>query len=201
MLARETVVGDIHERTTLDQLLEGARAIYHICPSVDPDEATVGEMLIDASKSAGVERFVFHSVMHPQITALTHHAQKLIVEEKLIQSGLWFTIFQPASYMQNVMDQLEAIMQGVYPTMYKLSTCVGMVDLDDVGEAAAKVLTEDSHKNATYELCSGETLSIADILQIWQTHLGITIQAKIPLSQRGKIEWLQRDGIQSESAC
>ena len=106
MLARKKPLLEIYtDETTLDQLLEGARAIYHICPSVDPDEATVGEMLIDASKSAGVERFVFHSVMHPQITALTHHAQKLIVEEKLIQSGLWFTILQPASYMQNVMDR------------------------------------------------------------------------------------------------
>jgi uncharacterized protein YbjT (DUF2867 family) len=174
--AQDTIVGDMHDRATLDQAVEGARALYHICPGADPYEATIGEMLIEAAKAAGVERFVYHSVMHPHLTMLTHHAQKLIVEEKLIMSGLWFTILQPASYMQNNLDQLDAIKQGAFPTMYDLTTSVGMVDLDDVGEVAAKVLTENTHKNATYELCSGESLSVAGIIQIWEKCLGIVVE-------------------------
>jgi uncharacterized protein YbjT (DUF2867 family) len=173
---QDAIVGDLHDRATLDQAFEGARAVYHIPPSALPDEAEIGEGVIEAAKAAGVERFVFHSVMHPHLTKLTHHGQKLIVEEKLIMSGLWFTILQPASYMNNILDQLDTIQQGIFPTTYDLNTIVGMVDLDDVGEVAAKVLTEDTHKNATYELCNGESLCVADIIQIWEKCLGIDIE-------------------------
>ncbi|HME50935.1 MAG TPA: NmrA family NAD(P)-binding protein [Candidatus Lokiarchaeia archaeon] len=177
--ARETIVGDMHDRATLDQAVNGAQAVYHICPSADPEEATIGEMLIDAAKAEGVERFVFHSVMHPQLSGLTHHLQKLHVEDALIQSGVPFTILQPASYMQNILDQWDAISQGVYPTMYDVNTCVGMVDLDDVGEAAAIVLSDETHVNATYELCSGDCLSVSSIIELWEKHLGITIEPRI----------------------
>lgn len=177
--AQETIVGDMRERATLDQAVNGARAVYHICPSADPEEAAIGEMLIDAAKATGVERFVFHSVMHPQLSGLTHHAQKLRVEDALIQSGLPFTILQPASYMQNIFDQWDAISQGVYPTMYDVSICVGMVDLDDVGEVAAIVISEETHVNATYELCSGDCLSVASIIELWEKHLAITIEPRI----------------------
>jgi uncharacterized protein YbjT (DUF2867 family) len=178
--AQDSVTGDIHDSKFLAQAVSGVRAVYHICPSADLEEATVGETLIQAAKEAGVEHFVFHSVMHPQLQGLTHHIQKLRVEEKLIQSDLPFTIIQPASYMQNILDSWDQITNGVYPSMYALSTCVGMVDLDDVGDAAATILGDvASHKNATYELCSGDCLSVASIIELWEKHLGIAIEGMI----------------------
>ena len=58
---------------------------------------------IRAAQSAGVERFVYHSVLHPQVEIMAHHWQKMRVEEQLFESGLSFTILQPAAYMQNVL--------------------------------------------------------------------------------------------------
>ncbi len=184
----EVIVGDLHQQQTLESAVKGVRAIYHICPSADPNEATIGENLIRAAQNAGVEHFVYHSVLHPQIEALTHHRLKLLVEEKLIQSGLPFTILQPASYMQNVLGTWDQLIHGVYPIMYALKTRVSLVDLDDVGEVATIVLRDKTHYRASYELSSGEDLAISEIIQIWEKHLRITIKGQIvPLS-----EWEKR---------
>ncbi len=177
----EVIVGDMHQKETLEQAVKSVRGVYHICPSADPNEASMGNALIRAAKAAGVEHFVFHSVLHPQIEALTHHRQKLIVEERLIQSRLSFTILQPTSYMQNVLGTWEQLIHGIYPTMYPLDTRVSLVDLDDVGEVALTVMGNKDHYRASYELSSGEELSIGEIIKLWEKHLGITIKDQLVL--------------------
>ena len=156
----ESVAGDMVEQETLKRAVEGMEAIYHICPNMHPDEALIGERLIAAARMLGVKRFVYHSVLHPQIEAMGHHWQKMRVEEELFQSGLSYTILQPAAYMQNVLANWDHIVeQGEYAVPYGLDSRLSMVDLDDVAKVAAKVLIEDGHSGATYELCGGEILS------------------------------------------
>ncbi|HMF30974.1 MAG TPA: NmrA family NAD(P)-binding protein [Candidatus Lokiarchaeia archaeon] len=180
---QEVIVGDMLKQKTRDQALDGIRAVYHIPPSANQQEAAIGEAMIDAAVNSGVEHFVFHSVLHPQLAGLTHHHQKLLVEEKLIQSGLPFTILQPASYMQNILGSWDQLMQGIYPSMYDLSTRVDLVDLDDVGEVAAIVLREKSHFSASYELCSGANLSVSEIIAFWSSHLGTPVEGRVvPMS-------------------
>ena len=178
----ESVAGDMSDRETLEEAAEGARAIYHICPNMHPDEVAIGENAIRASQAAGIERFVYHSVLHPQVEAMAHHWQKLRVEEMLFESGLSYTIMQPAVYMQNVLVSWDRIAgHGVYAVPYALDTRLSMVDLEDVAEAASAVLTEVGHAGATYELCGTEVLSqreAADVLgkQLGREVRGETIQ-------------------------
>ena len=81
--AIDFVVGDMSANDTMDQAFAGVRAVYHICPNMHPNELTIGESAIRAAQAAGVERFVYHSVLHPQIELMAHHWQKMRVEEKL----------------------------------------------------------------------------------------------------------------------
>ena len=97
--AKEAIVGDMRYATTLKRATQGVHAVYHICPNVSPEEIQIGKTAIAAAREAGVEQFVFHSVMHPQTEAMTHHWNKLRVEEALFESGLAYTILQPSSYM------------------------------------------------------------------------------------------------------
>ena len=98
----DVLAGDLLDQSVMERAVRGVRAIYHIAPNVSPDEVSIGKTIIAAAQSADVERFVFHSVLHPQIEAMPHHWQKLRVEELLFESGLPFTILQPTAYMQNV---------------------------------------------------------------------------------------------------
>ncbi len=176
---QEAFVGDMRDRATMEAAAVGARAIYHICPNVHSQEVSIGEIAIHAAQAAGVERFVYHSVLHPQIEAMPHHWQKLRVEEKLFESGLPYTILQPAAYMQNVLANWDVIVnQGVYAVPYALETRLSMVDLRDVAEAAARVLVESGHEGATYELCGAELLSQNEIANILSEQLGREIKAE-----------------------
>jgi uncharacterized protein YbjT (DUF2867 family) len=178
--AQEVVVGDMRDQATMDQAARGIRAIYHICPNISPDEVTMGQVVIAAARSAGVEHLVYHSVLHPQTEAMPHHWQKLRVEEQLFESGLGYTILQPAAYMQSVLAHWDSIMeQGIYPVPYAVETRLGMVDLEDVAEAAATVLTEPGHMGATYELAGLEVLSQTDVATILSQQLGRPVRVQV----------------------
>ena len=154
------VVGDLSDKRALDQAFSGVNTVYHICPNMHPDERFIGELVIRAAQRAGIKRFVYHSVLHPQIEAMPHHWQKMRVEEQLFESGLAYTILQPAAYMQNVLANWERIVnEGVFEVPYRLDTRLSMVDLWDVAEAAAAVIVEAGHEGATYELSGSEALS------------------------------------------
>jgi uncharacterized protein YbjT (DUF2867 family) len=178
--AREVVVGDMRVQATMDQAAQGVRVVYHICPNVSPDEVNIGQVAIGAARSAGVEHFVYHSVLHPQIEAMPHHWQKLRVEEQLFESGLCYTILQPTAYMQNVLAHWDQIMeQGVYPVPYAVETRLGMVDLEDVAEAASVVLTEPGQAGAVYELAGAEVLSQVEVAAILGQQLGRPVRAEV----------------------
>ena len=181
--ALEVVVGDMCDRTTLEAAVRDAQSLYHICPNMNPDEFAIGQRVVGAARSAGVAHFVYHSVLHPQTEAMPHHWAKLRVEEHLFESGLPYTILQPAAYMQNVLAGWDSILKdGLYRVPYKLETRLGMVDLEDVAAAAAVVLTQPGHQAATYELAGAEVLTQTDVAAILGRGLGRTVQAEaVPL--------------------
>jgi uncharacterized protein YbjT (DUF2867 family) len=134
--------------------------VYHICPNMHPDEVEIGRLAIAAARETGVRHFVYHSVLHPQIEAMPHHWRKMRVEEALLESGLPFTILQPTAYMQNIRSNWQSIIQtGKYMIPYPVTTQISLVDLEDVAEVAAKVLTGVGHVGAIYELVGTFPLS------------------------------------------
>ena len=170
--AREVVVGDIQEASMMRLAANGVRAIYHICPNMHPDEFRIGQNMMAAAQSAGIQHFVFHSVLHPQTEKMPHHWHKLMVEEMLFESGLPFTILQPTAYMQNLLASWPAISgQGLYTTPYPVTSRLSLVDLQDVGEVAAKVLTESDHIGANYELSGTKPLAQTDVSDILSQQL------------------------------
>jgi uncharacterized protein YbjT (DUF2867 family) len=178
--AQEAIAGDMRARATMDQAAQGVQAIYHIPPNMSPDEGIIGQTAIAAALSAGVERFVYHSVLHPQTEAMPHHWQKLRVEEQLFKSALSYTILQPAAYMQNVLAHWDQIRQeGIYTVPYAAETKLGMVDLEDVAAAAAIVLTEAGHLGATYELAGPDNLSQTEVATILEHELGCPVRAQV----------------------
>jgi uncharacterized protein YbjT (DUF2867 family) len=178
--AREIVGGDMCVQATMDQATQDVRAVYHICPNVSPDEAVIGQATIAAARSAGVEHFVYHSVLHPQVEAMPHHWEKMRVEEQLFESGLRYTILQPTAYMQNVLAHWDQILEhGIYPVPYAVETRLSLVDLEDVAEAATVVLAEPGHAGATYELVGGEAMTQVEVAAVLSQQLGHPVRAEV----------------------
>jgi NAD(P)H dehydrogenase (quinone) len=177
--ASEVVVGTMDDADALSRAVRGVDALYHICPNVNPNEIVFAKMLIAAGTSSGTSRLVYHSVLHPQIEEMPHHWNKLRVEEMLLSSGLDFTILQPTAYMQNSVAQWDAIKRdGVFRVPYPVETRLSLVDLDDVAEAAALVLTNTGHSNATYELAGTPPLSQLELAEAFGRALKTHIRAE-----------------------
>lgn len=177
--ASEIYLGDLLNFDDLQQIMEGVEAVYHICPNVHPGEVDIGIGVIQTAKEAGVKHFVYHSVLHPQIEAMPHHWLKLRVEEHLIESGLPFTILQPTAYMQNISSLLPKVLEGgVYRVPYPIETGICLVDLEDLAQAAAIVLTEPGHTGAIYELVGTGPITQAQVAVVLSEVLGKDIQAQ-----------------------
>ena len=162
--ADKVIVGDLRDESSIRSVMKGVRAVYHLCPNMSPDELVIGKLVIREARNAGVEHFVYHSVLHPQTEKMNHHWQKLRVEEMVFESGLRFTILQPAPYMQNLLANWNSIAdQGVLRVPYSVDSRFSFIDLEDVAEAAKIVLTEPGHFHAIYELAGTLPMSHAEV--------------------------------------
>jgi len=195
---QEIVVGDLRDKGILTAAVKGARTVYHICPNIHPDELSIGRAVISAAQAANVQRFIFHSVLHPHIEAMPHHWNKLLVEEALLESDIPYTILQPSNYMQNILGGLEPgdylqnllggwqsiVEHGLYAVPYGVTsgTKTNMVDLEDVAEASAIVACEPSHMSATYELAGPDLLTQIEIAETLSSKLKRPVRAEqIPI--------------------
>lgn len=175
----QSLIGNLLDESAVRGAMNGARAVYHICPNMSPEEMVIGKLVIGAAKAAGVEHFVYHSVLHPQAEAMPHHWNKLRVEEMLFESGLPFTILQPTAYMQNILAGWKSIAEeGLLRNPYRVTTRLSLVDLDDVAEAVATVLTEPNHFGATYELAGTPPLTQVEVAQTFSEVLGRPVRAE-----------------------
>jgi uncharacterized protein YbjT (DUF2867 family) len=188
--ADEIVIGDMLDRSVLQRSMKGVSTMIQIGPPFHPKETEMGKAVIDAAAEAKIEHFIYFSVTHPQISALINHRAKLIVEEYLIDSGLNYTILQPMHYMQNISIK-DVLHRGVVRMMYNLETRLSHVDMADVAEAAARVVREEGHIGATYELCGSDYISTNEIAAIIGNEAGHEIKAQLlPIST-----FLSFDGI------
>lgn len=187
--ANELVVGDVRDTQVIAKALEGTRVVYHICPNMNPCEIEIARLLIDACRCHGIDRLVYHSVLHPQIQAMPHHWAKLRTEEVLMQSGMQFTIVQPAAYMQNLLAAWSSMRdRGVLELPYAAQTRLGMVDLEDVAEAAARVTMEDGHEGAIYELAGADVLTQTEVA----TAVGHALGRDVQFLALNRDQWAER---------
>jgi uncharacterized protein YbjT (DUF2867 family) len=160
-------VADLDTGDGLAAAFDGCSAVYLIVPNVHPDEPGVIETALAAAKGAGIDRVVLHSVLHPHDSAMPHHMAKAAAEELVRGSGLTWSVLQPCAYAQNLTAGLEeALDAGRLEVPYRVDAPFTLVDLDDVGEAAAVVLTEEGHDAASYELCGPDMVTVADIAKL-----------------------------------
>ncbi len=187
--AAEVSIGSFEDARALARAAAGTRAIYHICPNVSRDEVAYARAVAAAAQAQNVERFVYHSVLHPQIEAMPHHWEKMRVEEMLFAVGFELTILQPTAYMQNILGAWRGVVaDGVFRVPYPVETRLCLVDLNDVAETAALVLTADGHSGATYELVGTKPLSQTEVAAAIGAALGRDVRAEAETVE----EWATR---------
>jgi uncharacterized protein YbjT (DUF2867 family) len=176
--ASEVMVGDMFDESVLAGAMRQAGQVMLISPPMHPKEADAVASAVRLAPTAGVDRIVYYSALHPLLADVPHHGRKLIAERTLVESGLTYTVLQPGRYMQQlnaIWKQVSA--EGVHSMPFSASAPFTLVDVADVAEVAAKVLTEPGHERATYQLAGPELLSQDDCAQILSDLVGKPVRA------------------------
>ncbi|MDQ2797729.1 MAG: NmrA family NAD(P)-binding protein [Actinomycetota bacterium] len=174
----DVVVGDAGDPDVLAAAMNGVEKVYFIGPALHPKEREMGFAAIDTARAAGVEHFVFSSVLHAIVTDLVQHEIKRDLEEHLVTSGLEFTILQPANYMLRH-RLVPAFTEGTFRLSWALERYQSMVHLGDVTEVAAAILTDTpAHAGATYELVAPGRYTAHDLAAVIATVCGRAVAAE-----------------------
>lgn len=141
----------MNEEEDLASAFRGVEAVYFICPAADPNEDAIGKKMIQAAQARGNVYFVYHSVLHSVLQDMPHHQKKLHVEQMLVDSGLVYTIVQPAVFMQMLMPAVKSV-RGGGPLIQKFfltnDTRMNLLHLDDLGETVGPFSAAGSMKTA-----------------------------------------------------
>ena len=178
---KKAKVGDLTDLSFIDSLMEEANQVVYIPPLFSPEEALIGQRMIDKAIAHQIEHFLFLSVTHPILTSLLQHTAKRDVEEYLIMKGMEtqcsYTILQPMHYMHNFNPKMVAE-TGKYRIFYDVDSKVGYVATEDVGKVAVSVLKEPKkHNKATYELVGTEAYSPNELIEIFNQVTGLQAES------------------------
>ena len=192
---------DLEDETSLSNAVAGAGVLYVLAPNLHPDEPGIVGRAISAARANGIERLVHHSVLRPGLRAMPHHWGKLEAEELLWTSGLDVTVLQPSPYAQNLVPGIQA---GELVVPYSFDQPFSMIDLADLADVAARVLTETGHVDATYELAGPVTtiaaLAIALGLRPRRARAPLAGHGYGPQALAAMFDWYDRHGFAGNPA-
>ncbi|WP_276122180.1 SDR family oxidoreductase [Pararhizobium qamdonense] len=171
------VKGDFLDVDALRTAFDGVSTLF-LLNAVAPDEFTQALIALNVAHSAGIERIVYLSVIHPDVYVnVPHFAGKFGVERMIEQMGINATILRPAYFIQNDLTIKDVITgYGVYP-MPVGTKGLAMIDVRDIAEIAAIELLRRERAAQplpTYRinLVGPDTLTGTAIAAIWSDVLG-----------------------------
>jgi uncharacterized protein YbjT (DUF2867 family) len=175
------VKGDLSDVDSLRPALRGVSTLFLLAANA-ADELTQAMLALNLAREAGVKGIVYLSVYRgEQYADVPHFIGKHTVERMIEQCGLPATVLRPAYFIQNDERQKDALLKaGVYgmPIGHQ---GISMVDIRDIGEAAAlELLRRERARNPqpreTYELVGPEVISAESAAAIWSEALGRPIR-------------------------
>ncbi len=153
---------------TYENALDGVDKLFLIVPLV-PHQVDITRKIVKLAKQKGVKKIVKLSGLgaDPESDSqiLRWHAEK---EEVVKKSGISYTILRPGNYMQNYVYGCYGHCMNSIGTL-KLpqgEAKINQVDVADIAQAAASVLTNFGHKDKIYNLTgySYTNMEIVDLL-------------------------------------
>jgi uncharacterized protein YbjT (DUF2867 family) len=201
----EVAIGDFADRSSLDRAFVGVEKAYLVAAPA-PGQVELESAFVDAAKRAGIAHLVRLSVIgadQPGADALRFGAIHQALERIVRDSGLVWTFLRPNDFMQNLLGQAQSIAsQGVFYSALSPSARVSSVDATDIGDVAARVLTEPGHGGKAYTLTGPEALNQDDVAARLSAVLGREIsrvtttpdEARTGMLGMGYPEWVV-DGL------
>lgn len=175
------VKGDLSDVDSVRQALQGVSTLFLLAANA-ADELTQAMLALNVAREVGVKGIVYLSVYRSeQYADVPHFTGKHAVERMIEHDELPATVLRPAYFIQNDERQKDALLKhGVYG-MPIGHHGISMVDIRDIGEAAAlELLRRERAKGPapreTYELVGPEAISAESVAAIWSEALSRPIR-------------------------
>jgi uncharacterized protein YbjT (DUF2867 family) len=166
------VKGELSDTAATRAAMKGVDTLFLLAPNV-ADELTQALQTMSIAREAGVKGIVYLSVFKgAEYVDVPHFASKYTVEQMIERMDLPATVLRPAYFIQNDLRQKDPLLgHGIYgmPIGHK---GISMVDVRDIGEAAARELLRRAGAaaplpRATFELVGPDALTAESIVAIW----------------------------------
>jgi uncharacterized protein YbjT (DUF2867 family) len=172
----EIVQGDMARPETLAAGLRGVDRAMLISSS-DPMMLDVQTNFIDAARQAGVKHVVKLSGIMPELDSAFRFARMHgEIEKRLEASGMAFTHLRAGEFMPAYFRQVPNITAKGAMFLPMEEASIASIDVGDIAEIAAKVLTGSGHEGKTYPLTGPEALTMTEVAEKLSAAAGKTIR-------------------------
>ncbi|MGB7542965.1 MAG: SDR family oxidoreductase [Burkholderiales bacterium] len=172
----EIVQGDMARPETLGGPLQGVDRAMLISSS-DPAMLEVQSNFIDAARKAGVKHVVKLSGIIPEPDSPFRFARMHAeIEKRLEASGMAFTHLRAGEFMPAYFRQVPNIAAKGAIFLPMEDAKIASIDVGDIAEVAATVLTSPGHQGKTYPLTGPEALTMAEVAAKLSSATGKTIR-------------------------
>lgn len=165
----ETVPGDLFDRASLEQALDGATDLFLLTPHA-PEQDQLERNALAAAIAAGVKRIVKVSggaaslgPNGPTPTAIAHWQS----EQRIERSGLRFQFLRPSFLMQNLLS--IPVIKGIMPAPMGRNP-IAMIDARDVAASAVALLTSDDATDNAWQLTGPTSITFSDAARARGVH-------------------------------
>lgn len=194
----EIRVGDLEKPWTLGAAFKGADTVWILTPP-GPRAPEQSSNALWAAKNAGAKHVVRMSAFGAQYNAPTINSRlHALADAELIAAEIPYTIVKPHYFMQNLLWTTQSIVQQ--DAMYlPLADCrMGLIDLRDIAEFAAQVLTTDGHEGKTYTITGPASVTMHQVAAAISEAIGRSVRyepiaievAQQSMLQMGMDEWM-----------
>ncbi len=174
----ERVRFDFLDPATFEPALQDVERVFLLRPPALARARREFGPFIAAMRRAGVSQVVFLSVRGAEGNPLLPHRQ---IERLLEGSGMAWTHLRPNDFMQNFTTVHRADIRDAGAVWAPAGHGrTSFVDVRDVAEAAARVLTEPGHDRRAYALTGGEALDLYEVASVLSEALGRPIAYRNP---------------------
>ncbi|WOB68821.1 SDR family oxidoreductase [Microcystis aeruginosa] len=171
----ELVGGTLRDKNTIIAALEGMDAVIDAATARATDSASIKQVdwdgkvnLIQAAKTAGVDRFIFFSILNAERYSNVPLMEiKRCTEKFLAESGLKYTILRPCGFMQGLIGQYAIPMldnQTVWITGE--STAIAYMDTQDIAKFAVRALEVPETVGQSYPVVGSKAWKAEEIIEV-----------------------------------
>jgi uncharacterized protein YbjT (DUF2867 family) len=172
----EIVQGDMARPETLVAALRGVDRAMLISSS-DPMMLEVQSNFIEAAKKAGVQHVVKLSGIMPELNSAFRFARMHgEIEQRLEASGMAFTHLRAGEFMPAYFRQVPNITAKGAMFLPMEDARIASIDVGDIAEIAASVLTGSGHEGRIYPLTGPQALTMTEVAAKLSAATGKTVR-------------------------